>query len=210
MKIDQFLFWTSQFECLSIQTAISALRFTKSANSVRESRFVVDLAAFVDFALRCFIAELSFVCLYNGELISFNILRSFKFKNQYKSIWGSSTCRRDSCEFTENVFQNKNKNRKIKNYSQQKAKKRYLLQTVRKHCLINKWLFTSVTFHMKCQANSWWVHSIPRLNRPNCGYSAIYTQNIRHHGNWALSFDGPIKFIIQIPLFSIDFTKSQQ
>lgn len=53
-----------------ILTAISALRFIKSANSVRESKFVDDLAALFDLILRCFTAdEFSLVCLYSGELI---------------------------------------------------------------------------------------------------------------------------------------------
>lgn len=59
-------------------TAISAFRLTKSANSVRVSRFVEVLAAFVDFALRCFIAILSLVCLYNGELMFDSIYTIFE------------------------------------------------------------------------------------------------------------------------------------
>lgn len=70
-------------------TAISAFLFTKSASSVRVSRFVDDLAAFVDFALRCFIAELSLVCLYKGELIVNNLYylsSSESIKIQFKCV----------------------------------------------------------------------------------------------------------------------------
>lgn len=60
----------------------------------------------------------------------------------------------DNCEFgTDSKMKQKNENKEL--FTQPKKPKKICCETIRKHCLINKWLFTSVTFHMKCQANSW-------------------------------------------------------
>lgn len=62
--------WKSEATEMAIITEISALRFTKSASSVRVSMLAVDLAAFVVFVFRCFTADaFSLLDLCNGELI---------------------------------------------------------------------------------------------------------------------------------------------
>lgn len=50
-------------------TEISALRFIRSANSVRESKFVAAFAILAALAFLGFMEELSFPCFANGELI---------------------------------------------------------------------------------------------------------------------------------------------